>query len=844
MYFSECWSKRFFIANPARKKSISLVNKWLTGAWDFYTFAMLFTLCYLRHAGLVLCLLLLVIPAFAVESPSPKGFGSTPENNPFHHLWWVPRELIPKEFIDELVPEVCQGTYLPLLDDYAEEGKLNILADTVTVDESKYSTLLGNVEGVARNMRFFADEGRVDRANNLVDLRGNVRFYQVDIALTGNQGILNTATGEFTLDNVQYARGTTRARLHTNLLSRDASGVFHLQQASYTTCEPGRSDWRVYGSKLDLDYVKGWGTIRHAVLFVREIPVFYFPWFRFPLDKRRHTGLLVPQITLSGANGITFTQPIYLNLAPHYDATLTPRYYGLRGLYLDSEGRLLTSYGHNTLTYGYIKDAEYGAARSLQALVHDGGYDLPWRSTVDYRKASDPSYYKDLDFTLVNSSNNDLLNQYGEIGLVRGPLRATFGSYDYQPLVGYDGKTYARLPGADIYYTKRMGNFGLDILANYNDFMPRRTAPFSAAEIASGTKVNGVRKHASVTPGLYLRDAYGKLELFTRHQFTDYQLKDTGGLEATQSRSVHSAVALGNLIFDRETDFSGADLTQTLELEAQLLETEVVDQNQVPNFTTSEPRFTYASVFAFDRFNGEDRIGDTRQLSYGLATSLLDANSIDIFRFQIGQIYYDRDRQVTLAANDMSLRESIRYTRQFSPLAMRTSMVLPRNFRLTNDLVWDQRISRNLLNLWTFHKTLGTRSFFTLGYNLLTNEITSKDDSIVETEQLNGSGIVQVNSHWAVFGRSFYDREKSEFIERLIGVEYENCCWRITLGQFDRTDFDTEGLPSETGAFVQFHLKGLLGSETSQGKAKLGDINSALEKAIPGFTSRKLYLPD
>ena len=52
----------------------------------------------------------------------------------------------------------------------------------------------------------------------------------------------------------------------------------------------------------------------------------YLPWFRFPIDNQRRTGLLYPAISQSGRNGFDWRQPIYLNLAPNYDATLEPRY--------------------------------------------------------------------------------------------------------------------------------------------------------------------------------------------------------------------------------------------------------------------------------------------------------------------------------------------------------------------------------------------------------------------------------------------------------------------------------------------------------------------------------------
>src|SRR3546814_9428409 len=74
-------------------------------------------------------------------------------------------------------------------------------------------------------------------------------------------------------------------------------------------------------------------------LRVGKVPVLYVPWFPFPIDNRRRTGLLYPGIGSSGRNGFDYRQPIYLNLAPNYDATITPRWMSKPGFQMDEIGR-------------------------------------------------------------------------------------------------------------------------------------------------------------------------------------------------------------------------------------------------------------------------------------------------------------------------------------------------------------------------------------------------------------------------------------------------------------------------------------------------------------------------
>lgn len=72
------------------------------------------------------------------------------------------------------------------------------------------------------------------------------------------------------------------------------------------------------------------------------MPVLAVPYFNFPIDDRRTTGLLSPTFGYSNESGVQLTAPVYLNLAPNYDLTLTPSYMSKRGAKLDAEFRYMT----------------------------------------------------------------------------------------------------------------------------------------------------------------------------------------------------------------------------------------------------------------------------------------------------------------------------------------------------------------------------------------------------------------------------------------------------------------------------------------------------------------------
>jgi LPS-assembly protein len=105
-----------------------------------------------------------------------------------------------------------------------------------------------------------------------------------------------------------------------------------------------------FGQDLRLDPNTGLGTIKNATLHIQNVPVLYMPYFKFPIDERRMSGFLVPRFGSTSEGGFDLALPIYWNLAPNYDATLTPRILSKRGVMAESEFRYLTRHvGEGTI---------------------------------------------------------------------------------------------------------------------------------------------------------------------------------------------------------------------------------------------------------------------------------------------------------------------------------------------------------------------------------------------------------------------------------------------------------------------------------------------------------------
>src|SRR5439155_19473419 len=96
-----------------------------------------------------------------------------------------------------------------------------------------------------------------------------------------------------------------------------ANGVF-------TTCQCGGLEapsWSIAGRRTDIT-LQGKGIVRHMTFLVKDVPVFYFPFFVFPANTQRESGFLIPRIGYSNRRGFQYEQPLFWAISKSTDATI------------------------------------------------------------------------------------------------------------------------------------------------------------------------------------------------------------------------------------------------------------------------------------------------------------------------------------------------------------------------------------------------------------------------------------------------------------------------------------------------------------------------------------------
>lgn len=747
---------------------------------------------------------------------------------------WQPLAIVPKAEAD-LRCRQCSGKFIdPLasvnIDVPPTEADLEVSADDSEVTEG---TLFfsGNVR-VQQGYRFVtADEVQIDRQNETAVASGQVTLREPGIVLTGAKIRYDSISERADLTDAQYVLHTRQLSGTAQALTRQATGDIDITEGAMTFCAPDDPSWVLQASEITIDPDRGEGQAWGAKLRVAGVPVFYLPWVRFPVDSRRKTGLLFPDLGSDSRGGIDMTQPIYFNLAPNYDALYRPRHIEERGLLHQAQGRWLSeSIGYWEAAGGWIgDDSKYqddnpniDSDRWLIHTEHKGQFGAAWRTKINFNRVSDPEYVKDIENNRLSAQRQTALQQLGRVDWLGETWQVRVDVEQFQSLADDIRNDYQKMPQITASYRGGQEWLGVE---------PIFTTQLSHFE-SDSVRVTGQRLYTEAGLTMPQRWVSGFFTPTVKYRSVSYELDDFPLLDETSPDAGAMMASLdGGLIFERQTTLGGTSMTQTLEPRAYYLYSEYEQQTGHPDFDSAELTFSYNQLYRDTRFSGHDRIDDANQLSLGVTTRFINNKTgNETLSASVGQIYYLRDREVRLNPFDPDLGEHT------SAIAAELIWSPSSKWQLRSSLLYDT-------NQNTFDAAYAQASFkpaahtiFNVGYTLREPPPSLVDRPV--TEQANASLYFPINDTWSVFGAYEYSLEASEVVESMAGFEYDDCCWRVRLLYMryvdtlvgDIVDFNDPNLERESSFQIQVVLKGMGGFG--------GRVDELLSDMIRGFQKR------
>jgi len=754
---------------------------------------------------------------------------------------WVPLEAVPESLRDRECL-ICGGRYIDPLAGTAsasppEKSDIRARADRSRLQGNDV-VLTGEAIAVQGYRHMRSDQVTIDREKESAALLGNVTIREPGVLLEGESARIYSRSGEAEMRETRFTLHQEHMRGTASVLERDAEGMFHVHDGVITYCPPGENDWAVVSRDMDIDMDEGLATLHHARVEVEDIPVFYTPWLRLPLDDRRRTGLLWPDFGNDSSGGLDVSVPVYLNLAPNYDALYAPRFIEERGLDHEVQLRYLNPLVGEWLAGGaFLKnDSKYrdqaptgdSADRWLGIVRQNGLFEQRWRSRIDYSKASDVDYMRDLQTTNLDSQRSTSLLQMASLDYLGDRWLMNLRAQQFQSLADDIKKNYEELPQFTGQYRSDGTPFALEpiLLAQYSNFGAEE-------DIVTGQRLYG---EAGVSYPMLWR--FGSLQPTVKYRQVDYALSESNNPSGTTLFTDDSPSAGaplfnvdGSLIFERETSIAGKHLYQTLEPRLYYLYSEEENQDDQPVFDSAELTFTYYQLFRETRFSGYDRLDDANQVSAGLTSRYIDdATGRDLASASIGQIYYFEDRNVRLLNAGPPVEETS------SEIAGELAFAPTTQLGLRSSMVWDPHKSNLDAGFVEGSYRTDDGGIFNLGYSY--RRYTATVINQPQTEEASASGYLPLDNNWSIFAAMNYSIEDDLSVEDMVGVEYDTCCWTVRMLQLryynnvsgQIPDFSNPDLERETTVQFQFLLKGMGGFGNR--------ITNIMQHMIRGFEER------
>ncbi len=660
-----------------------------------------------------------------------------------------------------------------------------------------------------------SDKMLYDKTQKTAQFFGHVELHQPQLLVKAASADLDENTQTAILSDTEYQVLPSRVYGQSkNIIIKKANDQAELDRASLTACKrqaDGSVPWDLKFEQLKINNQTRRVIGKNTTLYFKDVPIFYTPYFDYPLDDRA-SGLLFPEFgaykSLTQNESINYLKlPYFFNIAPNIDDTLTIMPMTERGLALDNEFRYLGQHGnsiHNVVWDVTVLQDQLTAEEGLTTTDSAGNLiigetlESRWRTSLNatqnwgegfssnilWHAVSDENFFADIPvepaLKTVTQTERHLKLDYRQDDL-----------HAYAQILNYlrlrnARLNYEKLPEIGVDYSRQFDRLRMDLQTNATEF---------AMPDAEHSKPEALRMHLQPSLEYQISKPFGNLKGIVVANQTQYQMHDNGYNttgESSISRFVPQFALKSGLFFERPLELFGNQLTQTLEPQVQYLYVPYEDQSNIPLFDTANRSLAFSNLFSLNRFTGSDRIGDANQVASALTTRLLDENGRQIADAGIGQILYLEDRQVVLTGNtpettavsDLFVTLGI----NFSELYFSSTIQLdPDEYRLTNS---------NSRMKWQPSST----------HTVLLNHLAQNQGTASETESISLGGFTRLNNQWELAAYVNYDLQKDRLFESNLGLRYDSCCWAAEIVA-EHTQL-VNGLYND-GIQIQFELKGI-----------------------------------
>ena len=679
------------------------------------------------------------------------------------------------------------------------EPPTQIQAEEASAREGDYAEVKGHVVVTRENLTVESDWARYTLPTDNLRAGDQITMHKDGDVLTGTQldMTVNTREGDLLDPVYQMAKGAARGDAVKMIF--DGPNRYTIRNGRMTTCEVGNDDWYMHSSTIDLDYNTNLGQAWNGWIEFKGTPIFYYPWVDFTLDNSRKSGLLAPKIGMSSKNGIQVQTPYYFNLAPNYDATLSPNLMTRRGLMLGGEFRYLEPDYSGVLRAEGLNDKVEDNTRGSLLFQHTQALTSRLRLDVNIQQTSDNEYLSDFGDRLSVSSQSNLPRE--------GTL--TYSGDDWSSFIRW--QRYQTLSTSSYTVDEPYERAPQLYITAQPSLIPGLITSVSAeaTNFKHSTDTEGLRTWAYPSISAPLNKSWGFITPKIGVHATSYKLDAS---HQNYSRVLPISSLDSGLYFERETNVFDSAFVQTLEPRAYYLYIPYKDQSNLPLFDSGETDLSLTQLFSENQYSGQDRINDANQLTLAVTSRIFESDSgTERLNVTVGQRQYFSPQRVTLNTSD-----SVDSNRR-SDWLMTVGAQLWYNLSANYAMQYNQQDG-------ALRKADASLSWRPGDYKLL--NLRYVNNRITDTRQADISGQWPLGNRWYAMGRYNYSITDRRALQILGGVEYNAGCWGLRLAA---QRYATSTTSTSNSFFAILELGGIAGI----GSNPLDSIR----QSIPGYAN-------
>ena len=695
-------------------------------------------------------------------------------------------------------------------------GDINFSSEKLKVDEkTKIMIASGNVIITNNNRQLTADKVEYDQNSDKAIATGNVKLKEKDGSIYESERVILTNEFKSVVAIPLYGELIDKSFIKSNNFKKNDLGESYFKEGVYTACECDfkqdvKPIWRVETKEIKHDPATKTIYLKHPVMRIFSIPVYYLPYLSFPdWTVKRRSGFLTPVYGYSKQNRFHIKVPYYYSPEndPTWDMTFTSHQNGKTG-HAD-QLNIRKKYENSSLETNIYKgnldtnksDGDNVFGVNFKA---NSNLDNNWKMTIEGKYADQETFMRRYGF-----DGSDRYKSYLNLEKIKPNSISNIEIYNIQNLDETSSNNEPVLAPSishHIFDSNKSYNYDVKLNAHsiYND---------ESYDIKRWSGLAQINKKLNLTNMVLEGDANFGLDL--------YSIQGRPSTDSNDNKYIDRLSSGFSVAASNQYGIMSEEIGVVIEPKIQFSSVISSDRtDEVPNRDSSEFRLDQANLFLNNQYQGRDNIQRSDRINAGVSAYVMTEEMGDL-NFFIGQSQKisGTQKNISSANND-------------------------RQSHLINSISWNPSSLYNFswFSLYNHHNLKSDTSDFNFngsldGWNYSTRH-RSVDGAFVsdgiDREEL-ALGISKSFSNWKTSYSRTYDlsNDKEEMISETLGLEYTgsgymfgNCLTVLFQYKSSGGVVDRDLVP-EDSIYLTFNFRNL-GAYQWQPK----EINKSLNKNL------------